>query len=72
MPKVTQAHNDEKTALYIDGKLVWESQFLSGRTVMEKLAKASIIQAEFLNVSKTSFDDIGRFPVNQADLKVTR
>ena len=52
--------------------MVWESQYLSGRIVMEKLAKAGVIEAEFLNVSPTSFDEVGRFPLNRADLKVSR
>jgi hypothetical protein len=53
---------DQKEALYIDGRLVIESQWVSATRLLEKLVAAGIIEGGKRYAEENVLNDVGQFP----------
>ena len=53
---------DQKEALYIDGRLVIESQWVSATKLLEKLVAGGIIEGGKRYAEENVLNDVGQFP----------
>jgi len=53
---------DSKEALYIDGQLVVESQWVSANKLLEKLLERDVIEGGKRYADENVLNDVGQFP----------
>lgn len=63
---------DSKEALYIDGRLVIESQWVSTVKLLEKLVAAGIIEGGKRYAEESVLNDVGQFPRDLPKVRLTR
>ncbi len=60
---------DRKEALYIDGKLMREEQWISTTTLLTKLVEWGVIHGGRKYAEESALNDVGQFPRALSDLK---
>jgi hypothetical protein len=63
---------DSKEALYIDGELVIESQWVSSYKLIEKLVQRGVIRGGKRYAEETVLNDVGQFPRELPEVREKR
>ena len=59
---------DNKEALYIDGELVLEANWISQTKLLEKLIARGVVQGGKRYADATALNDVGQFPRKLTDV----
>lgn len=59
---------DKKEALYIDGQLVLESEWISQITLLDKLVERGMVRGGKRYADETELNDVGQFPRQLGDM----
>ena len=61
---------DNKEALYIDGQLVLEANWISRNKLLEKLIERGVVRGGKRYADESTLNDVGQFPRQLSDIAI--
>jgi hypothetical protein len=61
---------DNKEALYIDGQLVLEANWISQNKLLEKLIERGVVRGGKRYADESTLNDVGQFPRQLSDIAI--